>query len=164
MLEQQVVGYSRKVTTVDCSLPAPIAIDFIGNKMVDIQIGSESQLGRFVWRGRKIAASQHGLYTVSFNRAGEVVDRKYYPESKIIDVLDVEQLTSSGPMLLVKNGGFSEQSLPEELRVDSAPWIRFITVEERVAVVSSNKRQNALRDNQWRLLKEPCEAAFDLLK
>ena len=164
MLEQQVSGYSRKEPPVDCSTPVPIAIDFIGNKMIDLHIGLESQLGRFVWRGRKIAASQHGLYTVSFNRAGEVIDRKYYPESKIIDALDVEQLTSSGPALLVKNGGFAEESLPEELWVDSVPWIRLITNEEKVAVVSSNKDRNAIRDSQWRLLREPCEVAFDVVK
>ena len=164
ILEQQVVGYSRKGADVDCSLPAPIAIDFIGNKMIDIQIGSESQLGRFVWRGRTIAASQHGLYVVSFNRAGEVIDRKYYPESKIIEALEVKQLSRSGPVLLVKNGGFAEESLPEELRIDSAPWIRLITVEEQVVVVSSNKDRNSVRDSRWRLMSEPCEAAFDLVE
>ena len=87
MLEQQVVGLlPQRAPGVDCSTPSPYCDRFHWKQDDQIYTSvSESQLGRFVWRGRKIAASQHGLYTVSFNRAGEVIDRKYYPESKIID-------------------------------------------------------------------------------
>ncbi|MDN5924352.1 MAG: sulfatase-like hydrolase/transferase, partial [Xanthomonadales bacterium] len=85
ILAAQAAAYSAPLPQMRCSSREPLNVRVPRNADagLEIQISGSEQAGRFTWNERHVAADKPGLYLLTLDAHGVLLDRRYAPPDKI---------------------------------------------------------------------------------